>query len=181
MEFQEVIEGRRSVRQYTNQPIGEDLLAKILDAGRLAPTAGNLQPWEFIVIRDEEVKERVVASTYPGADSSSPKVQSWISQAPVLVVVCIDATQSVAKYGPLGAEVALLDGAAAIQNMILAAVAYGVGSCWVSGYRTDELKAALQIPEGVKPLAILPLGHPANIPEPRKKRELRAIIRYEQY
>lgn len=181
MEFQKVVSERRSVRHYRPEAVSEEVLTKILDAGRLAPTAGNLQPWEFIVIRGAELKEQVVACTYPGADVNSPNCQSWINQAPVLVVVCIDATKSVAKYGSLGADVAVLDGAAAMQTMILAAVAYGLGSCWVSGYRTEELKEALAIPEHVQPLGILPLGYPASIPEARPKRQLSEIIHDEKY
>ena len=181
MEFLEVVNARRSVRHYRQEAVSEEVLTKILDAGRLAPTAGNLQPWEFIVIRGAEVKAQVVACTYPGADIQSPKTQSWINQAPVLVVVCIDPTKSVAKYGTFGAEVAVLDGAAAMQSMILAAVAYGLGSCWVSGYRLEELKEVLQIPEHVQPLGILPLGYPASTSEARPKRTLSEIIHTETY
>lgn len=164
MEFFKTLKARRSIRRFEPRPVPEDLLIQVLEAARLAPSGGNMQPWEFVIVREPENVRRVVQTTHLGFDPGSGERQEWLSAAPVLVVACADLKRSASRYGELGAQVAVLDTAAAVQNMLLAAVDVGLGSCWVSGFDAEALAGVLGLPGSVRPLAILPLGFPAASP-----------------
>ena len=181
MEFRSVIESRRSVRSYRDRAVPEELVGSVLDAGRLAPSGGNMQPWEFVLVRGKENIRRASAATYLGNAEAGGKTQEWLNGAPVLVIVCVDWTRSVARYGEKGRRIALMDACAAIENMLLAAVDAGLGSCWVSGFRTEELAAAFGIPAPVEPIAMLPLGYAERVPAPPFKFERREITHEERY
>ncbi len=155
MDLFEVLSQRRSVRQFRRDVAVDDAtLRRILEAGTQAPSAGNEQCWRFIAVRDEALKRRL--ATEAGH-------QVFIEQAPVAVVVCADLEITEKKYGERGRTTyALQDTAAAIENMLLAASALKLGSCWVGAF--DEGKAAqiLELPASLRPVAILPIGAPAE-------------------
>lgn len=181
MDCLQAIESRRSVRKFKEQEVSDEILMKILNAGRLAPTGGNMQPWEFIVVREKEAIEKIVETTYIGFKKESSNRQNWIKTAPVLIVVCCDYKRTVARYGEAGKKIAFVDTAAAIENMILSAVALGLGSCWVCGYDEKELSKLLSIPESVELAAVLPLGYPESVPSSPNKFSLEEIIHYGEY
>jgi len=169
----EAIKSRRSIRAYTRKEVPEEDVEKLIDAARWAPSAGNIQPWEFIVVRDTAIKRRL---------STAALDQTFIEEAPVVIVVCANEMQSGWGYGSRGVNLyCLQDTAAAIQNILLAACALGLGTCWVGAFQEEEARAALKVPRGVRPIAIIPVGHPAERPEPRFRRSIKEIIHYETY
>jgi len=169
MDFFDVVAARRSVRSYKPDMPADDLINKVLQAGMMAPTAGNKQPWEFIVIqKDQTLKEAIVKTTYRGNSWLNGQPQAWLLEAPLLIVVCGNVQRCAARYGWEHASKLLYqDTAAAIENMLLAATALGLASCWIGGYDMVALMNLLKLPELIPPLAILPLGYaaqPANTP-----------------
>lgn len=173
MDLFEAIKGRRSVRAFTQENVSEEEIEKIIDAARWAPSAGNLQPWEFIVVRKPEIKRRL---------SIAALHQAFIEEAPVVIVVCANQLRSGRGYGARGVHLyCLQDTAAATQNLLLAAHALGLATCWVGAFREEEARKALNLPEGVRPVAIIPVGYPAERPMARSRRPLSKIIHYETY
>jgi nitroreductase len=173
MDVFEAIKGRRSIRAYKAVDVPEETVEKLIDAARWAPSAGNLQPWEFIVVRNPETKRRLAEAALG---------QSFIEEAPVVIVVCADEERSASGYGVRGRTLyCIQDTAAAIQNIHLAAYALGLGTCWVGAFRENEAKKILDIPDGVRPVAIIPVGFPAESPQPRSRRPLKQIIHYEKF
>ncbi len=155
MDFFEVINSRRSVRKFKQDvPVSDEQVRKILDAAIMAPSAGNGQSWHFVVLRDKALKGEIAAKAGH---------QAFIDQAPVAIVVCADMERAGSKYGDRGrGTYALQETAAAVENMLLAANALSLASCWVGAF--DEAKAAeiLKLPSHLRPVAILPIGAPAE-------------------
>lgn len=173
MDVFEAIKGRRSIRAFTKEPISDKEIKKLIDAARWAPSAGNIQPWEFIIVRDAEVKLRL---------SEAALNQTLIKEAPVVIVVCANQMLSARGYGSRGANLyCLQDTAAATQNMLLAAHAMGLGACWVGAFKEEEARKVLNIPSGARPVAIVPVGHPAEKPVARSKRQISEIIHRETF
>ncbi len=171
MEFFEVVEKRRSVRAFREIDVPPEVVGRILQAAIRAPTAGNRQPWHFYVVRDKAVRQAL---------AEAARGQEFISQAPVSIVVCADAEQSAGRYGDRGRELyCLQDTAAAIEHILLSAVALGLGSCWVGAF--DEAYAArvLKLPRHHRPVAILPIGTPARDEGPTTPRQpLHNVVSY---
>ena len=173
MDVFEAIKTRRSIRTFTEEEVSEEEIEKILDAARWAPSAGNIQPWIFIVVRDPKRKRRL---------SEAALNQLFIEEAPVVIVVCADQERSGRVYGRRGIDLyCIQDTAAAIQNLLLAAHALGLGACWVGAFNEDAVGHALNIPAGVRPVAIIPIGRPAIKPGAVFKRSLNEIVRYESF
>ena len=163
MDLMEVIRTRRSVRKYQDKPIAKELLETIVDAGRLAATARNEQPWEFIVVTDPPLKAQVAAATDHG---------KFIAQAAAMIAVfCKDC-----KYF-------LEDGSAATQNILLAAHGLGIGSCWIAGDKKDyapEVADILGVPAGFRLISLVALGYPAEQPQ-KAKRPLSEVLHWERF
>jgi nitroreductase len=155
MDLFDVIARRRSVRQFMpDRAVGDDQLKRILEAATMAPSAGNAQCWKFIVVHNKKLKKTL--ATEAGH-------QLFIDQAPLILVVCADLEKAGEKYGARGRSTyALQETAAAIENMLLAAEALGLGACWIGSF--DETKAAeiLDLPKHLRPVAIVPVGTPAE-------------------
>ena len=145
----------------------------LIEAACCAPSAGNMQPWEFIVVRDEEVKERLAKAAGD---------QSFISEAPVVCVVCAVPGRSGSRYGDRGRELyCLQDTAAAVQNLMLTASANGLGSCWVGAFDEDKVSEILAIPGEARPIALIPVGYPRESPAPRRRRPLEEVVHREKW
>ena len=173
MDVFEAIMGRRSIRAFKATDVPPETVEKLIDAGRRAPSAGNIQPWEFIIVRKPEIKRKLAKAALG---------QSFIEQAPVVIVVCADEERSAHGYGVRGRTLyCIQDTAAAIQNIHLAAYALGLGTCWVGAFREDEAREVLKIPEGIRPVAIIPVGYAAEAPSPRSRRPLKHIIHHETF
>jgi len=169
----EAIKGRRSVRAFTREDVSEGDVERLIDAGRCAPSAGNIQPWEFIVVRKPATKRGLAIAALS---------QTFIERAPVVIVVCANQLRSARGYGERGVHLyCLQDTAAATQNLLLAACALGLAACWVGAFKEEEARRTLNLPEGVRPVAIVPVGHPAEEPMTRSRRELNEIVHHETY
>jgi len=157
----EAIRTRRSVRLYKPDAIPEEVLMQVLDAARLAPSAGNRQPWIFYVVRSPEVKEKLKAAY--GAE--------WLQAAPVAIVACGLPDKAWTRSD--GKNYCDVDVTIAMDHLVLAAWELGLGTCWIGAFDAAKLKEALELPEGVEPLAMTPLGYPAEQPpaKPRKPME----------
>jgi nitroreductase len=161
MEALEAIRKRRSVRAYTGDPIPREHLEAIVDAGRLAATGQNKQPWEFVVVTDRAMIQRLKVAS------------KWMENAGAIIAVVIDPTSRWWRE----------DGSAAVENILIAATALGYGSCWLQGYtipHEEEFKALLEIPEEKRLLTLVPIGVPVAWPEVEKK-SLAQVIHWEQY
>lgn len=153
----EAIMGRRSVRKFEKKAIDEKLIGLMLYMATCAPSAGNTQDWVFIVVKDENRKQRIAKAALD---------QKFIAEAPVVIVVCGDLQKISLRYGERGERLySIQDTAAAIQNLLLAAHAAGLASCWVGAFDEEEIKLILELPDNLRPLAILPVGYPAEKPE----------------
>ena len=161
MEALEAIRKRRSVREYTGEPVPREELLKILDAGRLAATGHNQQPWEFVVVTDRAMIDRLKVAA------------QWMEKAGAIIAVVMDPSS---RWW-------VEDGAAAVENMLIASTALGYGSCWLEGYtlpREEELKGLLGIPADKRLLTLVPIGVPVKWPT-REKKPLEEIVRWETY
>lgn len=173
MELFEAIRHRRSVRAFTEEEVSEHEIKELLEAARLAPSAGNIQPWSFVVVRDHDTKRRLAEAALN---------QFFIEKAPVVVIILADLNRSKQRYGSRGANLyCIQDTAAAIQNMLLAAVALGLGACWVGAFQEDMVSAVIKVPEGFRPVAIVPVGRPAEKPKTSYKRPLEEIVHHETF
>jgi nitroreductase len=161
MDVLEAIRKRRTIRKFTGAAIPKADLETIVDAGRLAATGSNRQPWDFVVVTDR------------GTIAQLKAAKTWIEQAAAVIVVVMDPAS---RWW-------VEDGAAAIQNMLLASTALGYGGCWVEGDalpREAEFKKLLGVPEAKRILALVPLGVPAEIPV-KEKKPLSEILHWEKY
>jgi nitroreductase len=181
MDFFEVVDERRSIRSFKEGSLCDETVEKIISAGMKAPSAGNMQPWEFIIVKDSEIKKRITKETYLGYMKKEGKPQNWMMQAQVFIVCCVNYVQTMSRYGEFGKHVALLDVAASIENMLLATTALGLASCWVSGFRTEGIKEILNLPDNIEPVAVLPIGIPEKKPASPPKFDLEYIVHYEKY
>lgn len=168
MDVFDAIKGRRSVREFKPDPIDDKDLEKILEAGKSAPSAGNCQPWEFVVAKDGATKQKLVRAALG---------QSSVAEAPVVVVVCANIPRTSIRYGRRGAELyCIQDTAAAVQNILLTAYALGYGTCWVGSFDEESAAKAIKAPPDVRPLAIIPIGRPAEKPTPTARLPLKKIV-----
>jgi len=173
MDVLEAIKGRRSIRAFQSKEIPEEIVEKLIDMARRAPSAGNIQPWEFIIVRKPEIKRRLAEAALD---------QTFIEEAPIVIVVCANENRSSQGYGIRGKTLyCLQDTAAATQNILLAAYSFGLGTCWIGAFREEEAREILEIPYGVRPIAIIPIGYPAEAPPPPSRRPINQIVHYETF
>ncbi len=161
MDALEAIRKRRSVRKYTGDPILREDLEKIVDAGRLAASGSNRQPWDFIVVTDRGMIDQLKVAA------------QWMEKAAAIIAVVMDPSS---RWW-------IEDGSAAVENMLIASTALGYGSCWLEGYtlpREEEFKALLDIPKEKRLLTLVPIGVPAEWPTKGKK-PLEEVIHWERY
>lgn len=161
---------RRSVREYLNEPIPDEVLEELLSAAILAPSAGNAQPWRFLVVREPRLKAGLAQAAYG---------QSFLAEAPVVVAVCADLARAKRAYRERGVNLyCLQDTAAAVENLLLAATAKGLGTCWVGAFDEGKVAEVLGLAADLRPVALIPLGRPAESPNPRPRRPLSEVVEY---
>ena len=160
MDVFEAIAKRRSIREYQDKDVDDKFIGVLLWAAAQAPSAGNLQEWRFIVVRNKKTKELLYNAALR---------QEHVKDAPVLIVVAADLEVQSLRYGKRGELVySLEDCAAAIQNMLLAATALGLGACWVGAFDEEDVKSILRLPDFIRPIAIITVGYPAEEPEEKE-------------
>lgn len=159
------IEGRRSIRSYRSDTVPDEAVAKMLYAGQMAPSAGNLQGREFVVVRDQHIKRMI---------SDAALRQRFIEEAPVCIVVCTNLPRSKRKYGKRAELYVIQDTSASVMNMMLQACELELGTCWVGAFDENAVSEILGLPGDIRPVAILPVGVPDETPEapPRLGKEI---------
>jgi len=170
MDFLELAKARYSVRAYQSTPVEDAKVNQVLEAARLAPTAANLQPFEFIVAhvagREDEFR-RVYG-------------RRWFVQAPLIVCAC-----GVPKRGWVrdfdGVNYTTVDVAIAFDHLILAAASLGLGTCWVAAFDPVATRKAFALPPEVEPIALTPLGYPADKPQRKERKPLESLVRWEHW
>ncbi|MBU1023116.1 nitroreductase family protein [bacterium] len=168
MEFFELIKKRRSIRMFTGDPVSDEHIEKILEAARIAPSAGNLQPYEFRVVRDQNILQELVQAAFG---------QGFIARAPVSIVFLEDAKRSENQYGNRGSQLYVhQDTAIAVSHAHLAAADLGLGSVWVGAFDPYAVARILDVRPGLMPVAILPIGYPAETPSSNPRRSMRELI-----
>jgi nitroreductase len=168
----EAVKKRRSIRAYLPTPIPKEKILKILEAARLAPSAGNIQPWHFIVVKDSEKKLKI---------SKGRRFARFLAEAPVVIVGCGNAEASPKWY--------MVDVAIAMQNMVLTATNEGLGTCWVGDFNEKQMKELLKIPENYRVVALLAIGYQREkfdvqgkvLHMIRKRKKLKEIISFEEF
>jgi nitroreductase len=177
LDFFETIRQRRSIRKYTSDPIPQEHLTQILETARLAPSAGNYQPWKFVVVRDSKtIKQLVIAA----------RKQQFLANAAAIIIAFADAN---VYLPPPPREPGVLmippcfeiDVMIAVEHLVLAATALGYGSCWVGAFNESEVKKVVGIPERMKIVALISLGIAAENPTPPSRKPLSEIVYYEKY
>lgn len=165
-----LIKSRRSVRQYRPDPVPDEMIRQVLEAGRWAPSANNQQPWAFIVVQDDEIRRQIAqhATFFLARDAR-------VEQAPLLIVLC-GQIQSRAFRRLLRGDVSM-----AGMQMMLQAYALGLGTCWIDGLDRDEIAALVQIPDDMEIVGMLAVGFPAELPTVTSRKSLFEIAHYDVY
>lgn len=153
----ETIKSRRSIRDFKHQDIPEEAIDALVEAIRWAPSAGNLQSRKFYFVFNRDIKKQLARAALN---------QSFIGEAPLVVVACLD-RRIAAKYGDRGVNLySIQDVAASVMNMMLAAQELRLGSVWVGAFNEFEVFEILNLPDNLRPIAIIPIGYPGKVPRP---------------
>ena len=171
MDVYEAIKRRTSTRAYESTPVETDKIERILDAARRAPSGKNGQPWIFIVVTDAGTKKKLVPAC---------KNQEFIAQAPVIIVACGREEYAYKKMGGYWNSLPV-DIGIAVEHLMLAAEAEGLGTCWIGAFIEEEVRAILQVPAEVKIVALTPVGYPAAEKSFRPRKELDEIVMHEKW
>ena len=167
MDVFEAIKSRRSIRSYLDKPVEEEKLLRVLEAGRLAPSAKNLQEWKFLIVKDKELKKKLVVAA---------NNQHFLTEAPVIIVGCATLVNYVMSCGQYAYPIDL---AIAMDHITLQAVEEGLGTCWIGSFKEDEVRKILNIPDNIRIVELLPLGYPETIPPARSRKKLEEIVCYD--
>ena len=169
MTILDTMKSRYSVRDYADTPVEEEKLLKVLEAGKWAPSACNIQPCTIIVIRDSATKLKL----RPAYN------RDWFVSAPVILSICVDRQSAWARAD--GVSYGFVDAAIVTDHMTLVATELGLGSCWIGAFKTLEVKKALRLPEPVEPVAFLLLGYSRGETPRKKRKELDDLIFWEYF
>jgi nitroreductase len=170
MDVQEAIQVRKSVRSYDSKQVPDDALGRVLEAGRISPSASNLQPWHFIVVKDPERRKALSGGRYA----------KFLAESPVVIIGCGN-TKASPKWYPIDVSIAL-------QQMVIVATAEGLGTCWIGSFSEEEVRKAANIPQDYSVVAMLTLGYPKDktdlsvkIDRSKSRKPLEKIVSYEVF
>lgn len=188
MEFSELVKKRRSIHFFTKEEVTNEDLTYILEAARWAPSAGNSQPWRFIIVRELENIHKIwetttgIEVTLSATRTHSITPQNFIKKAPVVIVVCTDITTYKGKQSSRFSDLySIQDSANATMNLLLAVADRGLGACWVGLFKQEQLQQVLHLPETIRPMAIIPIGHTKSNEKKRPRKSLEELLYYEIY
>jgi nitroreductase len=153
--FASVVKRRAMVRAYKSDPVPEEKIQRLLHYAVHAPSAGNLQPWEFIVVKTAETRAKLAKASGE---------QTSVATAPVIIATCADIQRAGSKYGPRGSFYSLVDTAFASLLILLGAVEQGLGACFVGSYNPEEVVKIFALPDHVRPVGLITVGYPAEPP-----------------
>jgi nitroreductase len=168
------IQERQSIRRFSGEPLPEGAIEEILKTGFSAPSAGNKQPWRVVLVTNQELKDQL---------SIAAGGQTFLAVAPVVLVICAVPSESAERYGERGKTLYVLqDTAALVQNMLLAVHLSGYASCWIGAFDEEKVTGVLNIPTGIRPVAILPIGKmEGNLPPKRGRRTIKEVLVKESF
>ncbi len=169
MDLFDVIVQRRSVRSYEDRAVEDDKLAQVLEAARLAPSAGNRQEWRFVVVRDAELRRKLMEAA---------RGQQFVGDAPVVIAACAPEHGHVMSCGHPSF---LVDVSIALEHIALAARALGLGTCWVGAFEQRLVRDALGIPDSVEVVQLMALGYPTDWPDPKDRKDMDEIVCYDRW
>lgn len=173
MDVFEAITTRPSITRYKNEGVERENLARILEAARWAPSAGNMQSWEFVIVTDLDKLEKL---------SEYAHNQSHVRDAPAAIVILSDLDKAERQYGERGRELfAIQETAAAMQNMLLEAYNQDLGAAWVGAFEEERVRDLLSIPDRLRPVAIVTLGYPDERPEQPSKYKVSSMTYMNAY
>jgi nitroreductase len=173
LEIPEAILKRKSVRAFAPKGLTDEELKTLIESASCAPSAGNMQPWAFIAVRDRGIKELLVEASHG---------QTFIATAPVVFVVCADPARNEQRYGDRGKMLyCLQDTAAALENIILTATHNGLATCWIGAFDEEMAAVAVGLPSGVRPIALLPVGYPDQDPPKRPRRPVSEVLHFDKW
>jgi len=167
MDVYEAIKARRSVRAYQDKPIPEDVLRRVLEAARLAPSARNRQEWRFIVVTDPEKRRKLVEVA---------KGQKFVAEAPVVLAFCATEDTDIMSCG---LKPGTVDTSIALSYVTLAAVAEGLGTCWLGAFEQEPARELLGVPPEAVVVALTPLGYPEQTPAARSRKAFDEVVSFE--
>jgi nitroreductase len=173
MSFLDLIRKRYSVRAFDPRPIEREKLLAVLDAARLAPSACNFQPWRFLVLRDP-TNRAALAECYP---------RDWFRAAPAVIVCCLETARAWRRAdGKVHGDI---DVAIAVDHLTLAAAEAGLGTCWVCAFDAVKASKILSLPDGIEPIALIPIGYPASTGTPAdrhiQRKPLEEVVHWESF
>jgi nitroreductase len=169
MNFADLARSRYSVRAYKPDPVEDEKLQLVMEAARLAPTAANRQPIQFIIVHTKG-KEDELRSIYKA---------EWFVQAPLVICACGVPTMAWTRWD--GRNYTEVDVAIAMDHLILQAADLGLGTCWIAAFEHDAARAVLELPESVDPIAFTPLGYPADAPGEKRRKAIGELLHYERW
>ena len=170
MDFCDLAESRICSRSFIDKAISNDDIMKMLNAAHRAPSAGNCQPWHFYVIKDKETLQKMYQNVYSA---------KWITSAALIIVVCVDSSQSEIRYGERGRTLyCIQDTAAAVQNILLSAEDLGLGACWVGDFSEIACSTVLKLPDNLRPIALITVGYTETKSFPTRRKPLNEIVTF---
>ncbi|MEK6840002.1 MAG: nitroreductase family protein [Nanoarchaeota archaeon] len=172
MNVDTAIRGRRSCHSYQQKDVPLDVLGELLEAGTCAPSAGNLQSWHFLVVRDASKREKLAAMSHD---------QTWMNEAPVYIVVCNDRDEMMRWFGEEGVLYGSQNCAVAAGLIMIKAESLGLGTCWVGGFDVDKVQELLDIPGHIIPEIIITVGYPNRLEKDDERRSLHDVISFEKF
>ncbi len=172
MECLEAIKGRRSVRKFKDAPVDKEIIKELLDAAQMAPSAGNLQARDFIVVTNKTTKQKLAKAALD---------QTFIEKAPYIIVSVANIERSSRIYKFRGEFYAIQDATAGIMNLLLAAYSKGLGTCWVGAFDDNAVSEILGLPYKVRPIAIIPVGYSEEEPAAPRRFGLEKIVHWDTW
>jgi nitroreductase len=169
MDVFHAIKLRRSIRAYQDKPIEDEKLKRVLEAGRLAPSAKNRQEWRYVLVKDKELRKKVAVAC---------NNQYFIAEAPVVIVGCATMVDYVLSCGQ---PAYTIDVSISMDHMTLQAVEEGLGTCWIGSFKENEVKRILNIPKEFRVVEVMPLGYPKFLPEAKPRMKLDEIVIWDKY
>jgi len=177
----DIIRARRSIRHYSDSPVEEEKIKKIIEAARLAPSSSNSQCWRFIVVKDKHVKEQLVEKGLSGKIVPG----QWAKTAPVIIVACAQLSFMTHRLGAAvkNIEYRLLDMGIAVEHLVLRATELGLGTCWIGWFNERWIRKILKIPRSIKIVALVTLGYPVEDLKLKEKKRLslEEILFFDKY
>jgi nitroreductase len=164
-----ILTRRRMIRKFRPDPVSDEVVRRIIRAAMRAPSAGHTQPWNYVVVRDAAIRRRLARAALG---------QMFVAEAPVVIVPCADRARSRSRYGEEGDHYAIIDTAFSSLLLLLAVVEEGLGACFVGAFYKDQVSRILDLPEAVRPLAVVPIGVPAERPGRLVLRPLEKVLHF---